>query len=167
MLTLTARTLVLMLALGVTQAWANTTAPFRDLVDIEGQAVTTEADVGNGKWQVIMIWSTDCHICAVMKPKMSAFHDKHKEGEAEVYGIALDGSQNLAAVKQYMHKHEVTFPTYIGDINLIAVNFEIYNGTPLSGTPTYMLYNPEGELVAIDFGMLDVDAIERFMARNT
>lgn len=167
MLKVSIRALLLVIAFGVSQAWANSNAPFRDLVDIDGEPVTTQADVGNGKWQVVMIWATDCHICSIMKPKMSAFHDKHKDSDAEVYGIALDGAERLEAVQQYMADHKVTFPTYIGDINLIAVNFEINNGTPLSGTPTYLLFNPAGEMVAMDFGMLDVDAIERFMKRNT
>lgn len=161
------RAIVLVAAFSASQVWASDKAPFRDLVDINGQPVTTEADVGIGKWQVIMIWATDCHICAEMKPKLSAFHDKHKDGRAEVYGIALDGPDNVAAVKQYMIDHKVTFPTYIGDVNLIAVNFEINNQTPLTGTPTYMLFNPAGELMAIDYGMLDVSAIERFMDRNS
>jgi len=167
MLNVTVRVLVLMACFGVSQVWASDKAPFRDLVDIDGKPVTTQADVGNGKWQVVMIWATDCHICSVMKPKMSAFHDKHKDTDAQVYGVALDGPAELAAVQKYMIDHKVTFPTYIGDINLIAVNFEINHGTALRGTPTYLLFNPAGEMVAIDFGMLDVDAIERFMDRNT
>jgi len=167
MLRMVRRTFVLVVAVFASQVWASDMAPFRDLVDIEGKPVTSEADVGHGQWQVVMIWSTDCHICAEMKPKLSAFHDKHKDNQAQVYGVALDGPQNVAAVKRYMTNHNVTFPTYIGDINLIAINFEINNQTPLSGTPTYMLFNPAGELMAIDYGMLDVNAIERFMDRNS
>lgn len=149
------------------QVAASENAPFPDLVDIDGKLVTTEADVGKGKWQVVMIWATDCHVCTEMKPLMSAFHDKHKDTDAEVYGIAVDGADNLDAVRQYMTDHKVAFPTYIGELALIAANFEINAEVRLSGTPTYLLFNPTGELVAIDYGMLDIDALESFISRNS
>lgn len=146
---------------------ANVPAPFGDLVDVDGQQVTTEANLGTGQWQLVMLWATDCHICAEMKPKLSAFHDKHKELDAQVYGIALDGHKQADAVKRYMNQHNVTFPTFIGELALVAMNFEINSQVPLSGTPTYLLFNPAGELLAIDYGMLDIGAIESFIERNT
>jgi len=157
----------LLIILSSPQIGADDSAPFVDLVDIDGKPVTTEADVGNGKWQVVMIWATDCHICAEMKPLLSVFHDKHKNTDAEVYGIALDGVENLSAVQQYMKDHKVTFPTYIGDMALIAMNFQINAEVRLSGTPTYMLFNPVGELVAIDYGMLEIDSLEKFISSNS
>jgi len=148
------------------QVFASVNAPFRDLVNIDGTLVTSEADIGNGKWQLVMIWSTDCHICAAMKPTLSAFHDKHKESDAQVYGIALDGRQNIELVERYMIDHKVSFPTYIGELGLIAVNFEINTETRFAGTPTYLLFNPTGELVGMDVGMLSIDELEAFIARS-
>ncbi len=159
--------LALALALVTGPISAETKAPFPDLVDVNGAAVTNQADLGNGKWQLVMIWATNCHVCAEMKPKLSAFHDKHKDGRAEVFGVALDGRANADAVKRYMVDHKVTFPTYIGELDLIAANYQINSESYFAGTPTYMLFNPAGELMAIDFGMLDVDAIERFMDRHS
>jgi len=161
------RTFALFLLLIGTQVAASDSAPFGDLVDIAGKPVTSEANVGVGKWQVVMIWATDCHVCSEMKPLLSAFHDNRKDIDAQVYGIALDGAKNLNAVQQYMIEHKVTFPTYIGELGLIAANFEINAEVPLRGTPTYMLFNPTGELVAIDYGMLDIKALEGFISRNS
>ena len=146
---------------------ASVDAPFGDLVDVNGEGITNEANLGDGKWKVVMIWATDCHICAIMKPRLSKFHDKNKDTVAEVYGIALDGHDQHEAVKKYMIDHDVSFPTFIGEFGLVAANFEINSQTPLRGTPTYLLFNPEGELLAIDFGMLDVDAIDTFIGNNT
>lgn len=162
-----ARAFALVILISGAQVEASDKAPFPDLVDVDGKPVTSEADIGIGKWQVVMIWATNCHVCTEMKPLMSAFHDKHKDTDAEVYGIALDGANNVDAVKQYMIDHKVTFPTYVGELGLIAVNFELNAEVRLSGTPTYMLFNPTGELVAIDYGMLDIDALESFIDRNS
>lgn len=167
MLRLTFRVVVLLSAFAASQAWAEALAPFPDLVTVDGTAVTTESDVGNGKWNLVMIWATDCHVCSIMKPKISAFHNKHKDLNAEVYGIALDGRENLDAVKFYMKEHKVAFPTYVGEIDLVAINYEINSESSFAGTPTYLLFDPTGELKAIDFGMLNIEDIERFMERNS
>lgn len=159
--------LTLAFALAMGPVSAESKAPFPDLVDINGAPVTNQADLGNGKWQLVMIWATNCHVCAEMKPKLSVFHDKHKDGRAEVFGVALDGRANVDAVKRYMVDHKVTFPTYVGELDMIAANYQINSQSRLAGTPTYMLFNPAGELMAIDFGMLDIDAIERFMDRHS
>lgn len=79
MLRAMARATALLVLLCGTHAAASDKAPFADLIDIDGKPVTTEADVGIGKWQLVMLWATDCHICGEMKPLMSAFHDKHKK----------------------------------------------------------------------------------------
>jgi len=167
MLRVMVRVFALLTLLSGASVTASENAPFADLVDIDGKPVTTQADVGIGKWQVVMIWSTNCHVCAEMKPLLSDFHDKHKDSDAVVYGIALDGAERLGAVQQYMQSHKVTFPTYIGELGLIAINFEINAEVRLSGTPTYMLFNPTGELVAIDYGMLEIDALESFISRSS
>lgn len=147
---------------------ATVQAPFGDLVNVDGQVVVgSEADLGIGKWQLVMLWATNCHVCAEMKPVLSEFHQAHKDIDAQVLGIALDGHSQHRAVKQYMIDHKVSFPTYIGEISLVAMNMEINSQIPLRGTPTYLLFNPAGELLAIDYGMLDVAAIESFIENNT
>jgi len=155
--------LALILVLSGTQVTAGVKAPFPDLVDIDGKPVVNQADVGNGKWNLVMIWATNCHVCAEMKPLISDFYDRNKTKNVEVYGIALDGAANVDAVQRYMRDHKVTFPTYIGELDLIALNYEINTEVQFFGTPTYLVFNPEGELVGMDGGMLDIDALEKFI----
>lgn len=159
--------LLFALLVGASSVSAAVSAPFGDLLNVDGQAIGSEADLGIGKWQLVMFWATDCHICAEMKPVLSAFHDEHKDTDAQVLGIALDGHNQHRAVKQYVNDHNVSFPNFVGEIGLVAMNFELNTQEPLRGTPTYLLFNPAGELLAIDYGMLDVAAIERFIESNT
>jgi len=161
------RTVLLFFLLSVAVSVTAGEPPFPDLVDVDGKPVRDQADLGGGKWQLIMIWHTDCHVCKKMKPVISEFHDKYKQRNAEVYGVALDGAQNIDLVKQYMIDHDVSFPTYVGELDMISINYEINTESRFAGTPTYMLFNPDGELLAIDFGMLDVDSLERFIDRNS
>jgi len=161
------KSLLLAAFLASTSVAAEQPAPFPDLVDVDCKPVTTEANLGKGKWQLVMIWAIDCPVCKIMKPKLSKFHNKHKDIDAEVYGVALDGHANADAVKAYMVEHNVSFPTYVGEFSLVAANFEINSQVPLRGTPTYLLFSPEGELLGIDHGLLDVPSIESFIERNS
>lgn len=158
------KAVLLGLVLFAGQAQAN--APFPDLVTIDGIDVTDEADVGNGKWTLVMIWQVQCPICKTMKPLLSDFHDRHKDVDAQVYGVALDGVEKLDAVRKYMTDHEVSFPTYVGELGLIGINFAMNAQEPFKGTPTYMLFDPNGNFRAVDEGYLDIDSLERFISKK-
>ncbi len=159
--------LVLLALFSVTSlSWAK--APFTDLIDIDGKAVSSEANVGEGKWTVVMVWSTSCHICTAQKPMISKFHNEHADKNAHVIGIALDGPSNLDDVQRYVKKHDVSFPTYVvPDINFFAVQYAATALEDLAGTPTYLIYNPDGKLLGVNPGPVSEGAFERFIERNT
>lgn len=132
-----------------------------------GDIVDLDTMIGQGKWTLVMIWHTNCHICHEQKPKISVFHDQHKDIDAHVVGIALDGPDRMGAVKAYIEKNKPTFPNYVGDIAIVASHYLSMTEESLRGTPTYLLFNPEGELLGNNPGPLSVDAIESFMARKS
>lgn len=142
-------------------------APFDGLLNIDGELLEEPPAVGNGRWKLVMIWATDCAICKQQKPVISAFHDAHKDKDAEVFGIALDGRQGLIAVNKYLKKHTVSFPNYVGEFVSIAASYQKLTEEDLRGTPTYLLFNPEGELKGNNPGPISVDAIEAFIARHS
>jgi len=133
----------------------------------DGAAADLDNLTGQGKWTLVMIWATNCHICHVQKPEISAFHNEHKEVDAHVIGIALDGVDNVDAVKEYVKDNNVSFPSYVGELAIIASHYFGMTEENLRGTPTYLLFNPEGELLGNNPGPLSVEAIERFMDRKS
>lgn len=159
--------LVTCLSLLVIAPAFSTENPFRDLVDTQGEFASLDGTFGNGKWTLVMIWATDCHICKEQKPKISAFHDKHKDSLVEVFGIALDGASHLDDVNQYLEEHQPTFPNYVGELPIVASNYTSLTEEPLRGTPTYLLFNPQGELKGNNPGPVSPSAIEGFIERHT
>jgi thiol-disulfide isomerase/thioredoxin len=153
-----------LILLGTTPAWAN--SPFLDLLTVDGERLDEGPAVGNGKWTLVMIWATDCPICKQQKPVISAFHDKHKDVDAAVFGIALDGRPGLQEVRDYLDEHVVSFPNYVGEYPVIAINYQELTEEDLRGTPTYLLFDPEGELQGNNPGPISVEAIERFIERH-
>ena len=75
--------------------------------------------------------------------------------------------ERLDAIKANMENHKTSFPSLVGNIAIVASYYQYLTEESLRGTPTYLLFNPEGELVGNNPGPLSVEAIEKFMARKT
>lgn len=140
---------------------------FPDLINADGSDAPVHPNIGEGKWTLVMMWATTCHICEIDKPLMSELHKKHKDGNIEVFGISVDGPKEMPAVQSYLAKRDVSFPNSVGDI--ITVNSSMINITQESfrGTPTYLLFNPEGEIKAVQAGHLNPEVVEKFVASNS
>lgn len=154
-------------AAAVTQIAAVDNAGFTSLVDTEGNPIAEDGlPIGEGKWTLVMLWATSCHVCKEQKPKLSVFHDEHKNIDAQVYGIALDGHGAIARVKNYMKDHNVSFPTFIGEPDSVLQQYQVLTENSFRGTPTYLLFDPSGELKGNNAGAITMDALVRFMERH-
>ena len=138
-----------------------------EVQEFDGSIVRLDEQIGDGKWLLVMLWATDCHICKQQKPEISRFHDQHKDEDARVVGIALDGMGAVDEVKSYLDVHQVSFPNYVGELAIVASHYLVLTEENLRGTPTYLLFNPDGELMGNNPGPLSVDAIEKFIARKS
>jgi len=133
----------------------------------DGQPVSLESLTGQGKWTLVMIWATACILCQSQKPVISAFHEKHKDQDAHVIGVALDGIRNLGKVRKYIDEHNVTFPNYVSQMESTASHYLGVTDEQFRGTPTYLLFSPEGELIGKNPGLLSAEAIEDFINRKS
>ena len=146
---------------------AESEAPFMDLITIGGDKASIAEHFNNGKWTLVMLWATDCHICKEQKPTMSAAHDERKDIDFTVMGIAIDGKSALGKVNQYLDKYNPSFPNYVGDITTVAFNYEVLTEEQFRGTPTYLLFNPKNELMASQPGRIGKEALFEFIAANS
>jgi peroxiredoxin len=137
-----------------------------ELHQLDGEIVDLDDYTGNGKWLLVMLWSTSCHICEEQKPSISEFHEAHREVDAEVLGIAIDGMASIDEIKNNIERHPTSFPSLVGEIVIVASHYQGMTQESLRGTPTYLLFDPEGNLVGNNPGPLRVEAIEQFMARK-
>ncbi|MGV6858128.1 MAG: TlpA family protein disulfide reductase [bacterium] len=141
-------------------------APQLEFEDLEGRTVSLAQLSGKEQWLLVMFWATTCAICEAQKPLLSQFHDSHKEKDANVIGVVIDGPGAKEAIRKSLIRYPVSFPTYVADLGLLALNYEIATGEPFRGTPTYWLLDPNGKLVGVNPGPLRVEAIEKFIATH-
>ncbi len=141
-------------------AWS---APKLDLHTLDGKPKDLDVFVGKGRWVLVMFWATTCPICEEQKPVISRFHDLHKNDDAEVVGVVIDGLDKKKAIEDSMRRNPMSFPTLVAELGLLSMNYQIAAGEPFRGTPTYWLFNPSGELVGVNPGPLRIQAIEKFI----
>lgn len=116
-----------------------------------------------GKWTIVMVWTTYCGVCREEYPKISEFHERHKDKNAVVLGISLDGFGTGLKVEAYRQKQHHTFPSLLANAEEFAEPYEKTTGTNFSGTPTYLIFDDQQRLQAFKNGKLDLAELETFI----
>jgi len=134
--------------------------------DLEGQPRQLEDYTGQGKWQVVMIWASDCHICNAEAANYARFHESQRDNGVGVIGISMDGEENKAAALAFVERHDLPFPNLIGEPGMVGLYYAALTKESLRGTPTFLIFDPSGELAATQAGAIPPDAITRFITRS-
>lgn len=134
--------------------------------DFSGQPRTIESFAGKGKWLVVMIWASDCHVCNVEAESYAQFHLAHKDKDATLLGISIDGQEKKAEAEAFIKRHDLPFPNLIGEPQTAMLYYMMISGAQFVGTPTILLYGPDGTLLAAQGGAVPPEVIEAFMAKH-
>jgi peroxiredoxin len=143
---------------------ANTWAEFKDF---NGTPHKLADFTGKGKWTVVMFWASDCRVCNAEIGQYIRFNDKHKNQDASILGVSLDGQSGLKAAQDFVQRHAVTFPNLVGEPNAVAELYQNLTGNEWLGTPSFLVYNTQGELMAAQAGAVPPDLIEKFIKENS
>jgi peroxiredoxin len=155
----TLRWLLIFLTLPMT-VWA-ASAPDIVLKDFDGKDVNVNQYIGQGKWVVVTVWAHDCHICNQEIHEMAALHKTHKDKDAIVLGVTIDGADQKKLAQGFVDKHKLPFDNLIAEPEQ-AVLMK-FGGGAFIGTPTFYVYTPKGEIVAKNAGPVSQADIEAFI----
>lgn len=134
--------------------------------DFSGQPRAIESFAGKGKWLVVMIWASDCHVCNMEAEGYAQFHTAHQDKDATLLGVSIDGQAKKADAEDFIRRHELPFPNLIGEPETTMLWYLMNTGAQFAGTPTIMVYAPDGKLMAAQAGAVPPEVIEDFMARS-
>ena len=130
---------------------------------LDGERITLEEFAGRGKWLGVKIWASDCHVCNQTAHEMVALSN-HRKHDVQVLGIAVDGHQNRAGVLAFIERHALNYPTLLDDGRGAAYVYRRGTQQNWGGwTPTYLIYSPQGELVAQNIGAVAETDVVRFV----
>ncbi len=123
--------------------------------------------ITGNKWLLVVIWASDCSICNREAYTYVDFHFKHEDSDARVLGISIDGQAKKEAAESFIKRHDINFPNLIGEPDKIAGWFEKLTGQNWMGTPTFLLYSPDGKLRVQQIGTIPLALVEKFIQRNS
>ncbi|MBL1276002.1 MAG: TlpA family protein disulfide reductase [Ectothiorhodospiraceae bacterium] len=150
---------------GVTGATGNLSTGL--LKDFDGSFHTLDEYTGKGQWTVVMIWASDCHACNVEAKQYVKFHQAHKDTDARILGISMDGMEKKQEAEKFIERHEVTFSNLIETPEKVEALYSSLTGQAFVGTPTFLIYSPTGELRAAQVGAVPTHIIESFIEKES
>ena len=119
------------------------------------------------KWLVVMIWAHDCEVCEREVDDYQRFHRKHSDNNATVLGVTLDGVARQQAAVDFVTRHQLEFENLIAEPEVVAAYYQITTGSRWVGTPSFLIFGPDGELKAKQVGAVETGVVEAFIAANT
>lgn len=128
---------------------------------------TVDIHRGQGKWLVVMLWASDCEICTAEVGAYKQFHQRHRQTTASVLGLTIDGAAGKEEALDFVNQHNLNFSNLIGEPEAVMSYFQILTGGPWIGTPSFLVFGPNGELMAKQVGALSPDLIDQFIADNS
>jgi len=144
---------------GLLAFFATTAQADLKLPDPEGRMHSVSDHLGKGKWTVVVIWSVDCPICKKDIFHMAFFHDEHKNRDATVLGISIDGVKDRQRVTKFISDQSLSFPNLIGSVDTP----EKLSKKSFVGTPTYFIFNPQGQFMTQLVGPVTQEQMERYI----
>ncbi|HED16078.1 MAG TPA: TlpA family protein disulfide reductase [Gammaproteobacteria bacterium] len=135
--------------------------------DMDGNNRVLNDYIGKEKWTIVMLWISDCHVCNQEASEYDDFHDKHKDTDARILGISMDGIEGKRDALAFIKRNEVGFPNLIGDPQTVASLYIRLTGGDWVGTPTFLIFSPAGELKAAQPGAVPVSLIEEYIIKNS
>ena len=155
-----ARTLFLSI---ITAAVLSTAA--NAFTNFDGDKTTIEEQIGNGKWTVVEVWASDCGACRMHMPSMVEFDGTLDN--VRILGIALDGQPGKEAAQDMIDEYKMPFKNILSNPIELNAWMELNAEEGLVGTPTFMIFNPEGQLRALQAGILPITSLENYFKANS
>ena len=118
--------------------------------------------VGKGHWTIVQAWKSDCGICNTHMPTF--VRNAPRFPNTKVIGVSLDGNKQVA--KNFVSKHRVNFPTLLSNTTEFNQYLRRVAQEGLTGTPTYLVFNPRGKLVALQPGHVPFASIYNLMRQS-
>ena len=135
--------------------------------DFEGQRVTIEQFSNGEHWLVVVIWSFMCPICQKELPAYADLADRQQSRSFTIIGLSIDGDVGFGEAWALLEELGNDFESLIGEADEVAEFYLSHSREQFQGTPSIMIFNPSGNLIAFQAGAVAVDSIETFIAQRS
>jgi thiol-disulfide isomerase/thioredoxin len=112
-----------------------------------------------GKPVILNFWATWCPPCVTELPLLERFYQENLTNGWQVVALAAD---NAAAVRAFLAKQALSFPTPLAGFGGIELSREL--GNTDGGLPFTVVINAQGDIVARHTGALNAAQLQAFLA---
>jgi peroxiredoxin len=155
------RIIILSIVIALAPISSMASAPDLKLKDLSGGEQHLSQLIGQGQWTVVVLWAEDCEVCNAEIQSLDFFHDEHKNKDARILGISIDGEEKIKLAQEFVKRHDLSFPNLLIEPDMRQISK--LGGGDFIGTPTFYIYTPEGEIVASQAGAVPVNILEDFI----
>lgn len=134
--------------------------------DFNGDSQSIESFIGDDKWLVMMIWASDCHICNQEAEGYAHLYENNKN-KIRVLGLSIDGLSKISDAKEFIESHDLPFTNLISEPAEVMMYYQEQTLNEFIGTPSFMVFNPEGQLMAAQGGAVPPEVIKNFIAKKS
>lgn len=127
-------------------------APDFEIKNLGGQPLTRDTLLESGNLLVVF-WSTNCHLCHALVPRLKQIHREYQGNGLTVVAINV-GYEDDTEVRRYAAKYGLEY-TILSDPEQKAAIAEKFR---LSGTPTVMLVSRRGTIEYYGHELPDISA---------
>ncbi|MCG6872759.1 MAG: TlpA family protein disulfide reductase [Gammaproteobacteria bacterium] len=134
---------------------------------LDGGSRSLDEFLGGGRWAVVAIWASDCTTCNLSIREMVDFQSSHGGDKADVVSISIDGQSGREQAAAFRDRHQVNFPVLLADTASVRSLMSSLGAGEFHGTPTYLIFNPQGQLAGQGSGYTSQGQLEYFILKQT
>ena len=137
--------------------WAN---PRQIIIADDGLQETIGHQLQQGRWELVMIWATYCHLCKEDFNKLATFIKDNAEVPLTIIGVVADGLEQQEKTSALVENNKLDYVHILTDFENANSLYKNVTDKKLMGTPSYLLYDTQNKLVAFNPNAIDLDALE-------
>lgn len=124
---------------------------------------SVEAELQEGRWELVMFWATYCSVCKKDFAKIAEFMQENSAVPMTIIGVVTDGIEERQTTDALIEKLDLAYTHVVTDYPKSNELYQQVTGQRLIGTPSYLLYDKSNKLVAFNANAIDLDALEIFV----
>lgn len=137
------------------------------LSSLDGTAASFDQLAVKDKWTVVEVWASDCRACRASIHEIIDFEASNPD--VAVRGISLDGetAEGKAKAQKFIDEFGLTFDNLVSNPSEFDKYLYGTHKQSFIGTPTFMIYDPQGKLRAVQAGAVAAQALADFIQKHT
>jgi thiol-disulfide isomerase/thioredoxin len=110
---------------------------------LDGQSVSLNTLLGEGKPVLIDFWATWCGPCRMVIPHLSEIHRKYAKDGLIVIGLNLDDASMQGQVRDFVKRNRMDYQNVFAQHAI----YQFFSGMAVARIPYTLLFGPDGKLI--------------------